>query len=81
MQAEEGTAAVQAKVVEILADIRDRLRILGADSMKGQAEVILKGHLSALRFVEMNVFCGAKTCMKGCIFRPPHFEYIRCITV
>lgn len=43
VQAEEGTAAVQAKVVEILADIRDRLRILGADSMKGQAEVILKG--------------------------------------
>lgn len=43
VQAEEGTAAVQAKVVEILADIRDRLRILGADSMKGRAEVILKG--------------------------------------
>ena len=54
VQAEEGTegtagSAVQARVVEILANIRDRLRILGADSMKGQAEVILKGHLSALR--------------------------------
>mmetsp|Transcript_46665 Transcript_46665/g.109267 ORF Transcript_46665/g.109267 Transcript_46665/m.109267 type:complete len:811 (-) Transcript_46665:85-2517(-) len=33
----------QTQVVELLADIRDRLRILGADSMKGQAEVILKG--------------------------------------
>eukprot|EP00435_Cladocopium_sp_Y103_P004315 s2379_g1.t1 len=43
VRAEEATAEVQAKVVEILADIRDRLRILGADSMKGQAEVILKG--------------------------------------
>ena len=41
--AEEATAEVHAKVVEILADVRERLRILGADGMKGQAEVILKG--------------------------------------
>ena len=46
MLAEEATAEVHAKVVEILADVRERLRILGADGMKGQAEVILKGHLS-----------------------------------
>lgn len=46
MLAEEATAEVHAKVVEILADVRERLRILGADGMKGQAEAILKGHLS-----------------------------------
>ncbi|CAE7519694.1 ABC transporter F family member 3 [Symbiodinium microadriaticum] len=39
----EATAETQAHVVELLADIRERLRILGADSMRGQAEVILKG--------------------------------------
>ena len=39
----EAAAEAQAKVVELLADIRDRLRILGADAMRGQAEVILKG--------------------------------------
>ena len=39
----EATSEAQAGVVELLADIRDRLRILGADSMRGQAEVILKG--------------------------------------
>ena len=39
----EATAETQAQVVELLADIRERLRILGADSMRGQAEIILKG--------------------------------------
>ncbi|CAK9088465.1 unnamed protein product [Durusdinium trenchii] len=33
----------EARAVQLLADVRDRLRSLGAEAMRGQAEVLLKG--------------------------------------
>ena len=37
------SASMQMKAVQLLAHVREQLQILGADSMKAQAEAILKG--------------------------------------